>query len=51
MDESAREAQRQYLRKWRREHPDRVQQHNRTYWQRRAERLKAEKEAVKQNED
>ena len=50
MDEAAREAQRQYLRNWRREHPDRVQQHNRTYWQRRAALMAAEKEAAKRED-
>lgn len=47
MDEQARKAQREYLREWRKRNPDRVKEANRKYWQRRAARLAAEKEAVK----
>lgn len=44
-DELAREAKRQYFREWRRKNPDKVRESNRKYWQRRAARLAAEKEA------
>lgn len=50
MDEMAREAQRQYLREWRKRNPERVREANRRYWQRRAERLAAEKEAEKRED-
>lgn len=50
MDEMAREAQRQYLREWRKRNPERVREANRRYWQRRAERLAAEKEAQKRED-
>lgn len=45
MDEKAREAQREYLREWRKRNPDRVREANRKYWQKRAAKLAAEKEA------
>lgn len=50
VDEKAREAQREYLREWRRKNPDRVRESNRRYWQRRAARMAAEKEAAKREE-
>lgn len=50
MEEQARKAQREYLREWRKRNPEKVRENNRKYWQRRAARLAAEKEAAK-NED
>jgi len=37
-EQSARNLRREYLRKWRSEHPERVREHNKRYWIRRAER-------------
>lgn len=51
MDEKAREAQRQYLREWRKRNPERVREANQRYWQKRAARLAGEKEAMQQNEN
>lgn len=47
MDEKARMAQREYMRSWRRKNRDKVRESNIKYWQRRAARLEAEKEAKK----
>lgn len=44
MDEKAREAQREYLREWRKRNPERVRESNKRYWQKRAAKLAAEKE-------
>ena len=43
MNENAREAQRVYMREWRRRNPDKVREINQRYWMRRAERMKAKK--------
>lgn len=46
MDEKAREAQREYLREWRKRNPDKVRENNRRYWERRvAKKAQAEQEA------
>ena len=50
MNEQAREAQREYLRAWRKQNPDRVKEANRKYWEKRAARLAAEKK-VEKHED
>lgn len=47
LDEQARTARAEYFREWRRKNPDKVRENNRKYWQRRAARLAAEKEAAK----
>ena len=47
IDEQARAARAEYFREWRRKNPDKVRENNRKYWQRRAARLAAEKEAAK----
>lgn len=47
LDELARETRAAYYREWRRKNPDKVRENNRRYWQRRAARLAAEKEAGK----
>ena len=46
LSDEALEARREYWRKWRREHPDRIRQYNRTYWEKQA-KIKAEQEANK----
>lgn len=46
LEELAREAQREYHKEWRRKNPDKVRAKNERYWRRRAERMKAEKEAA-----
>ena len=38
VDEKAREAQRAYMREWRRKNKDKVRESNRRYWMRRAQR-------------
>lgn len=37
--EKALAAQREYAREWRRRNPDKVREHNRRYWVRRAEKM------------
>jgi hypothetical protein len=44
LEEKAREEQRAYMRKWRAANKDKVRKHQRTYWQRKAQK-KAEAEA------
>lgn len=36
MSKEALEMRREYQRKWRKEHPDKVKQHMRTYWEKKA---------------
>ena len=43
MNEQAREAQRVYMREWRRRNKDKVRESNRKYWERRAQRMDARK--------
>lgn len=43
MNEQAREAQRVYMREWRRRNKDKVRESNRKYWERRAQRMTARK--------
>lgn len=47
--EKALAAQREYAREWRRRNPDKVREHNRRYWVRRAEKAQrqAEQDAEK----
>lgn len=47
LDEQAREARAAYFREWRRRNPDKLRENNRKYWQKRAAKLAAEKEAMK----
>lgn len=49
LEEQVKEAKAAYQRKWRAEHKENVQRHNRTYWERRIVRKMAEQEA-KDNE-
>ena len=42
ISEKAREAQRAYLREWRRKNPDKVKEQNRRYWERKAAKLEQE---------
>lgn len=39
MDEKAREAQRAYMREWRRRNREKVAANNRRYWERKAQKL------------
>lgn len=41
MTEAAKEARREYKKAWNRAHPDRVRQHQETYWTKRAARDQA----------
>lgn len=50
IDEQARAARAEYFREWRRKNPDKVRENNRKYWQRRAARMAAEKEAAKRED-
>lgn len=45
------EARAEYFREWRRRNKDKVRENNRRYWQRRAERLTAEREANAKKEN
>lgn len=36
LTDAAREAQREYMREWRRKNPDRVREKNKRYWERKA---------------
>lgn len=47
IEELAREERLAYFREWRANNKDKVKQHQATYWQRRAERTIAEREAKK----
>lgn len=51
IDEQARAARSAYYREWRRRNPDKVREINRKYWQRRAERLAAERRGAADNGD
>lgn len=43
MDERTKEAQREYMRQWRRQNKEKVKEYNRRYWERRAEKLAAQR--------
>ena len=43
LNEQAREAQRVYMREWRRKNKDKVRANNHRYWEKRAERMAAKK--------
>lgn len=49
IEERARAAQRDYLRRWRMQNRDKVKAYNRDYWQRRAARIAAEGEDTNDN--
>ena len=42
ISEKAKEAQRAYLREWRRKNPDKVRENNRRYWERKAQQAASE---------
>lgn len=46
----AEELRREYLREWRKKHPDAVRKHNKDYWVRKAQREKEKKDATDQDE-
>lgn len=45
MDEKAREAQRAYMREWRRRNREKVAANNRRYWERRAQKMAEQSES------
>ena len=47
LEEIARQERLEYFRQWRANNKDKVKKHNATYWQKRAERIIAEREAKK----
>lgn len=47
VEEIAREERLAYFRKWRANNKDKVKKHNATYWEKRAKRIIAEREAKK----
>lgn len=49
IEDMAREAQRQYLRQWRKRNPEKVKKYNREYWIRRVQKEQAQKDAEKSN--
>lgn len=46
MTEAAKQARREYKRRWAREHPEQIREHQARYWAKRAEVEKAETEAA-----
>ena len=42
LSNQAKEAQRAYLREWRRKNPEKVQENNRRYWERKAQQMAAQ---------
>lgn len=38
ISDAAKIVQREYLRSWRKQHPEKVREYNRSYWERRAEK-------------
>ena len=46
LEELARELQREYLREWRRNNPDKVKEYNERYWRRRAIRELKENKTI-----
>lgn len=44
LSEEAKEARRAYLRKWRRENPEKVKEQKRRYWERKAQEMREEEE-------
>ena len=42
LSEQARAAQREYKREWRQKNKDRIAEHNKRYWERKAEKMAAE---------
>lgn len=48
VEEIAREERRAYFREWRANNKDKVKKHNATYWEKRAKRIVAEREASKE---
>ena len=45
IDSNAAEKRRDYLREWRRKHPEKVKQYNESYWQRKAEQEQRRQDA------
>ena len=41
MTDAAREAQREYMREWRKKNPERVRAKNKRYWEKKAQKLQA----------
>lgn len=50
ISEKAREARNAYQRKWNREHPDKVREHQRRYWEKKAAELEAEEHGAEEAE-
>lgn len=50
MTDAAKQAQREYMRRWRQKNPERVRAKNQRYWEKKARQLQAEKEAVNDGE-
>ena len=44
LSQEAKEARRAYLRKWRRENPEKVKEQKRRYWERKAQEIHEEEE-------
>lgn len=44
LSEEAKEARRAYLRKWRRENPEKVKEQRRRHWERKAQEMREEEE-------
>ncbi len=50
LEERAKIARREYYREYRARHPEKVKEQNRRYWERRAERLAAEREEAEHDQ-
>lgn len=48
LSEAANEARKEYRRKWQREHPEKVREYTRRYWEKKAAEIQAS-EAAEQN--
>ena len=51
MSEAARKAQAEYMRKYRKQNPDRIREINRRYWEKRAKKQQEAKESNAENAD
>lgn len=46
ISDEAKEIQRAYFKEWRRKNPDKVREKNRRYWEKKAERIRKQKEVA-----
>ena len=51
LSQEAKEARRAYLRKWRRENPEKVKEQERRYWERKAQEMREQEEGDDLNDE